>query len=119
MELFYIDNIVNNDQFDAEYYYFIINYLIGEKIHIHSNFGMYIYGTINANQLTQIELIDYHESYWIHQKKLPKEELQGIFVIKDYYIEHHKYIKVENVQNRMVDNINIFPIISSYPILSH
>ena len=93
MELFYIDNIVNNDQFDAEYYYFIINYLIGEKIHIHSNFGMYIYGTINANQLTQIELIDYHESYWIHQKKLPKEELQGIFVIKDYYIEHHKYIK--------------------------
>jgi len=93
MELLYIDNFIDKGQYESEYYHFILNYLIGDKIHIHSNFGLYLYGTINANKLTNNELFDFHENYWVHEKGDSEEVLKGIFKVKDRYNEYNKYIK--------------------------
>jgi len=77
MELLYVDNITKEFQYENEYFFSVINYIIGKKVHLHSNFGMYVNRILYANNLTQIENIDYHENYFVLEKRETEVELKS------------------------------------------
>ncbi|MEI6820301.1 MAG: hypothetical protein WCL51_00075 [Bacteroidota bacterium] len=80
------------NQFDSEYYYFIINYLIGEKIQMHSNFGFYMHVVKNINKLSKYELVDYLENYMIQSTLHTPCDLKDFFATKDMYSRTNKLV---------------------------
>ena len=57
MELLYINFLNREVHYFDEQYYFIINYIIGEKITIHSNAGLCLYCLKNIDKFKNDEIV--------------------------------------------------------------
>ena len=110
MELLYIDLITKNIQFKSEYYYFIVNYIIGKKISIHSNIGFYNFINKNKKRISLSDFIKYYESYSIYFYKDNKEELDVVFNYCDdfkYFNKDYKaYSKKKNLTKEQLVFMN-------------
>ena len=111
MELLYVDNMLVEKQYENEYFYFIINYLIGEKIYIHSNFGFYLYVIKNANKLTKKEIVEYFENYCIQTKGNNNKDLDLIIQLIDRYQrslkEMHSLKKKKRLEKYEIDILRL------------
>ena len=83
MELLYADFIYEDIQYQNEFCYFVFNYLIGEKVQIHSNVGFFMYVLKNINNLNDDEVINYFEDYLKQSDIEGDEELTQIYLDVD------------------------------------
>ena len=119
MELLYVELITTNKQSRSEYYYFLVNYIIGERIYIHSNTGFNIFINKNYTKISLSDFIKYYESYCIYYFNNNKEELDKVFKYRDDFIKINKEYKAhlnkykitkEHIvlKNSVNNNFNIF-----------
>ena len=104
MELLYINFIFKDYQSYREYYYLTLNYIIGEKIHYHSNIGCYIYGLKNINKLTNEEIINFYEWYSIHASRVNDFDIKEIFDSLDYMKKQFKSLNLIKSTKRISNN---------------
>jgi len=104
MELLYINFIFKDYQNYREYYYFSLNYIIGEKINYHSNIGYYIYGLKNIDKLTNEEILNFYELYSIHATRVTDFNLKDVFGSIDYMKKAFKSLNLLKTKNRISNN---------------
>jgi len=93
MELLYTENIHSEIQINAEYYYFIINYIIGQKVNIHSNIGFYFHVVKNINKFREYEYLECFENFILqHSTKMSSEVLE-ILKSKDEFVQGYRSVK--------------------------
>lgn len=92
MELLYVDNIIIERQYYDEFYYFILNYIIGEKVDIHSNIGFYIYCMKNIDKVNAEELTKYAESNFIFESKVYETDISDFLESVDLVRNNTKKI---------------------------
>ena len=90
MELLYVDNIVLDRQNEDEFYYFVLNYIIGEKVNIHSNVGFYLYVLINIDKLSTEEIIKSFEIYNIYVANVNKIDITKTLERIEFIINNNK-----------------------------
>ena len=93
MELLYVDTIRSDIQIDSEYYHFIINYIVGQKVNIHSNVGFYFHVVKNINKLKEYEYLECFENLLLQQSSSLSPELLGMLSDKDDFIQKSRNIK--------------------------
>ena len=101
MDLLYIDHMLVEKQYKNEYFYFIINYLIGEKVYIHSNFGFYLYVMKNADKLSKKEFVDYFENYCIQTKGNSNNQIDSVINLIDRYLKSLKEMQTLKKKKRL------------------
>ena len=120
MELLYVDNIILDRQCNDEFYYFVLNYIIGEKVSIHSNIGFYFYVLKNIDKLSTDELIKCFEIYNIYVCNINKidvtKTLERIEFVKKNNKRYNEYkrfkilpkleFKVVQLYNKILKGIN-------------
>ena len=62
MKLLYPNTFMRFKQLDYEYYYFVTNYIVGEKIYMHSTIGYFIYVVKNINKFNSNQIVDVFEN---------------------------------------------------------
>jgi len=62
MELLYPNTFMKHNQLDYEYYYFVMNYIVGEKTYIHSTIGYFFYVVKNIKKFNNNQLVDIFEN---------------------------------------------------------
>lgn len=93
MELLYTENIRSDIQIEAEYYHFILNYIIGQKVNIQSNIGFYFHVVKNINKFRDYEYLEYFEDFLLQHTLNMCPELLDILKSKDEFIKSYKNVK--------------------------
>ncbi|MEI6820303.1 MAG: hypothetical protein WCL51_00085 [Bacteroidota bacterium] len=101
MELLYVDNITKEFQYENEYYYFVFNYIIGKRVHLHSNVSFCFHVIKNISKFKENEILDLYEINSFHKNVEEGRDLEEVTKGYELIKKQSPFVKQLKKQKRL------------------